>query len=60
MTFNGKNIKGVLCDITGVLTDSVSEGGSQPVDGSIDALQRMKAAGKVISPIFMSICNKKI
>ena len=48
MTFNGKNIKGVLCDITGVLTESVSEGGSQPIEGSIDALQRMKAAGKVI------------
>ena len=46
MTFNGKEIKGVLCDITGVLTESVSGGGSQPIKGSIDALQRMKDAGK--------------
>ena len=49
MTFNGKAIKGVLCDITGVLTESVSEGGSRPIEGSIEALQRLKAAGKVIS-----------
>ena len=46
MSFNGKQIKGVLCDITGVLTESVSAGGSQPIDGSIDALNRLKKAGK--------------
>ena len=47
MSFNGKEIKGVLCDITGVLTESVSAGGSQPIDGSIDALKRLKKAGKL-------------
>ena len=46
MTFNGKKIKGILCDITGVLTESVSGGGSSPIEGSIDALERLKAAGK--------------
>ena len=45
MTFNGRKIKGVLCDITGVLTESVSGGGSQPITGSVEALQRLKAAG---------------
>ena len=45
MTFNGKKINGVLCDITGVLTESVSGGGSQPIEGSIDALGRLKEAG---------------
>ena len=47
MSSNGKEIKGILCDITGVLTESVSGGGSQPIDGSIDALNRLKNAGKV-------------
>ena len=47
MSFNGKEIKGVLCDITGVLTESVSGGGSQPIDGSIDALKRLREAGKM-------------
>ena len=47
MSFNGKQIKGVLCDITGVLTESVSGGGSQPIEGSIDALNRLKKAGKI-------------
>ena len=45
MTFNGRKIKGVLCDITGVLTESVSGGGSQAITGSVEALQRLKAAG---------------
>ena len=45
MTFNGKKIKGVLCDITGVLTESVSGGGSMPIEGSVKALERLKAAG---------------
>ena len=45
MTFNGKKIKGVLCDITGVLTESVSGGGSQAIEGSVEALKRLKAAG---------------
>ena len=45
MTFNGRKIKGVLCDITGVLTESVSRGGSQAITGSVEALQRLKAAG---------------
>ena len=51
MSFNGKEIKGVLCDITGVLTESVSAGGSQPIDGSIDALNRLKKAGKLLELI---------
>ena len=51
MSFNGKEIKGVLCDITGVLTESVSAGGSQPIDGSIDALKRLKKAGKLLELI---------
>ena len=46
MTFNGKKINGVLCDITGVLTESVSEGGSKPIEGSVEALNRLKMAGK--------------
>ena len=45
MTFNGRKIKGVLCDITGVLTESVSGGGSKAITGSVEALQRLKAAG---------------
>ena len=54
MSFNGKEIKGVLCDITGVLTESVSAGGSQPIDGSIDALNRLKKAGKLLELIIYS------
>ena len=59
MSFNGKEIKGVLCDITGVLTESVSAGGSQPIDGSIDALNRLKKAGKLLELIiyFFLISN---
>ena len=45
MTFNGRKIKGVLCDITGVLAESVSGGGSQAITGSVEALQRLNAAG---------------
>ena len=52
MSFNGKEIKGVLCDITGVLTESVSGGGSQPIDGSIEALARLKKAGKTAKSIY--------
>ena len=44
MTFNGKKIKGVLCDISGTLTDWDGKEAT-PIQGSIDALKRIKAEG---------------
>ena len=49
MTFNGKKIKGILLDITGVLTESVSGGGSRPVAGSVEAVNRIKATRLPVS-----------
>ena len=59
MTFNGKKIKGILLDITGVLTESVSGGGSRPVAGSVEAVNRIKAAGNQFlnQPLF-TICSE--
>ena len=45
MSFNGKVIKAVLLDITGVLTESTSDG-SRPIQGSVEAVQRIVDAGK--------------
>ena len=44
MSFNGKAIKAVLLDITGVLTESTSDG-SRPIEGSVDAVKRIVDAG---------------
>lgn len=42
--FNGKTIKAVLLDITGVLTESTKDG-SRPIDGSAQAVQKILDAG---------------
>ena len=46
MSFNGKVITAVLLDITGVLTESTSDG-SRPIEGSVDAVKRIQDAGKL-------------
>ena len=46
MTFNGKKIKGVLLDITGVLTESCSVEGSRAIKGSVEAVDKLKSAGE--------------
>ena len=44
MSLNGKDIKGVLLDITGVLVESTSTG-SVAIQGSIEAVKKLSAAG---------------
>merc|ERR1711983_551616 len=44
MSLNGKDIKGVLLDITGVLVESTT-GGSKAIPGSIEAVKNLSAAG---------------
>merc|ERR1712029_407645 len=44
MSLNGKDIKGVLLDITGVLVESTT-GGSKAIPGSIEAVKKLSAAG---------------
>jgi len=44
MTFNGKTIKGVLLDISGVLTESTTEG-SEAINGSVDAVNKIQDSG---------------
>jgi len=38
-------VSGLLCDITGVLAESCSEGDGAPIEGSIEAVQRLNEAG---------------
>lgn len=44
MSLNGKQIKGVLLDITGVLVESTTEG-PRAIKGSVDAVARLQKAG---------------
>lgn len=43
MSFNGKEIKGVLLDITGVLVES-SSSGPRAIAGSVEAVEALKKA----------------
>merc|ERR1712183_960406 len=45
MSLNGLPVEGVLCDITGVLAESSSDGDGVVVPGSIDAIKRLGDAG---------------
>jgi len=45
MSLRGSPVKGILCDITGVLAESSASGDGQEVPGSVDALQRLSNAG---------------
>jgi len=45
MSLNGSPVQGVLCDITGVLAESSSEGDGVVVPGSVDAINRLAEAG---------------
>ena len=46
MSFNGKPIRGVLLDITGVLMESSSvEDTKLAIPGSVEAVQRLITAG---------------
>jgi len=45
MSLNGSSVQGVLCDITGVLAESSSEGDGTVVTGSVDAIHRLLDAG---------------
>ena len=47
MTFNGKTVKGVLLDITGVLVESSAVGDGIAIQGSIEAIKRLNSAGKI-------------
>jgi len=45
MGLKGASVKGVLCDITGVLAESSSEGDGVAIPGSIESINRLKSAG---------------
>ncbi|TRY63027.1 hypothetical protein TCAL_05569 [Tigriopus californicus] len=45
MSFNGKPIKGVLLDITGVLAESSAEGDGQVIFGSVEAVKKLTDKG---------------
>jgi hypothetical protein len=46
MSFNGKRIRGVLLDITGVLMESSSvEDTKLAIPGSVEAVQKLNSAG---------------
>ena len=44
MSFNGKNIEGVLLDISGVLKEGTATG-SVAIEGSIEAVEKLNNAG---------------
>ena len=46
MSLNGTAVKGVLLDITGVLAESSSEGDGQAVQGSVQAVQKLRDQGE--------------
>ena len=43
----GKAVKGVLLDITGVLVESSAVGDGRAIQGSVDAVKRLDAAGSL-------------
>jgi len=45
MSLSGSPVQGVLCDITGVLAESSSEGDGVVVPGSVDAINSLAEAG---------------
>lgn len=45
MTLEDKAIRGLMLDITGVLTESASQGGSKAIVGSVEAVKRLRKAG---------------
>jgi len=45
MSLSGRSVLGVLCDITGVLSESSSEGDGTAIPGSVDAIKRLFDAG---------------
>lgn len=48
MSLNGRPVKGVLLDITGVLAESSSEGDGVAIQGSVQAVQKLRDNGKKI------------
>lgn len=54
MFLNGKIVKGVLLDITGVLAESSAEGDGLAVQGSVQAVQKLRDQGKYILTIFFN------
>ena len=48
MSLNGSGVKGVLLDITGVLAESSASGDGRAIEGSVQAVQRLEAAGENI------------
>lgn len=47
MSFNGKPIKGVLLDITGVLAESSAEGDGKAIPGSVEAVKKLASKGEM-------------
>jgi hypothetical protein len=47
MSLNGRKVKGVLLDITGVLAESSSTGDGTAIQGSVEAVKKLKSAGNI-------------
>ena len=47
MSLNGVGVKRVLLDITGVLVESSAEGDGKAINGSVQAVQKLKEAGEL-------------
>jgi len=60
MTLSGSKVKGILCDITGVLKESTTSGDGVAIKGSIEAITRCEAAGiKIVFLTNESQCTRK-